>query len=80
MTVLLMSSAKAPASWGSRWGILESPTVIPGQWQPGSEEPSFSITFLVTRTSLCGSPVRLPNLYSVHSPGKKKSVKAPASQ
>lgn len=42
--------------------------MISRHWQPGWEEPSFWITFLVTRASLCGSPVRLLDLYSVHKP------------
>lgn len=53
---------------GDEMGIWKPPITISGPWQPGWEEPSFCIIFLVIWASLCGSPVKLLDLYSVHKP------------
>lgn len=67
--------------WGDELGIWKPFITVSGHWQPGWEEPSFWITLFVTRASLCGSPVRLLDLYSVHKPwGEGESVRSPASQ
>lgn len=67
MALLLIRGAGAPLSWGPQLGVWESATMTPGQtaWL---EEPLFCVTLLVTGASLCDSPVRLLDLYSVHKP------------